>query len=58
MELTELNDRLRDNLLHAIAGVPGRPNPDEMNEWLGVIEHWEAYVKDAHQDAIEDGVVY
>jgi hypothetical protein len=51
MELTELNDLLRDNLLLAIAATADNPDLVLPDNWLELVEAWEAEIATAHWNA-------
>jgi hypothetical protein len=48
MELTELNDLLRDNLLLAIAATADNPDLVLPDNWLELVEAWEEDVRGTH----------
>lgn len=57
-ELLELNDRIRDALLLSIEAALEDDDRKMPDGWLELAEHYEAWIKNAHYYAREEGYAY
>ena len=57
-ELMELNDRMLTTLLLSIEAALEDDDMKMPDGWLELAEHYEAWIREAHVEAVQRGVIW